>query len=172
MFTHTQTKRKGYKMAKTIKLQCESCGSSSILYAKKKNIYWCRKCGNEWPKVIEKDNLCSFCNEKEKDNGDHHDCDPDLCFTCNFWKKYVGLKNDPRSVRINGEHYWLGDDNGTPDRYKGYGGRQFKIRCLNVSGSSITVTTTDLWYQGEIPERFRADLPDNANWIEGDKKNG
>lgn len=83
-----------------------------------------------------------------------------LCFNCLFWTEYIELKNKSESVRIKGEHYWIGEEDG-PFHFRGFGGKKFKIRFKN----SKEITTTNLWYQGEIPDRFRDRLPNNAEFI-------
>lgn len=83
-----------------------------------------------------------------------------LCFHCLFWTKH--LERSP-SVIINGEHYIIGDEK--PDTrayFRGFSGRKFVIMFNNGE----KVTTTNLWYQGKIPEHFRDRMPDNASMVE------
>lgn len=83
-----------------------------------------------------------------------------ICFGCWFWKKYVARKDDYDVVRVKGEHYVIQEDD--PKSYfKGFGGSEFKIRFH----SGREVISHNLWYQGVIPEHFRAELPDNAVFI-------
>jgi len=81
-----------------------------------------------------------------------------ICFECWHWLGLIKKKNDPRSIRIKHHHYWVGDGKGS---FKGFGGRYFKIKLFNGK----IIETNDLWYQGEIPERFWKDLSDNAELI-------
>lgn len=80
-----------------------------------------------------------------------------LCFTCLFWEKRKEIKDRHDVARINGTHYQIARDD--PNAYfKGFGGREFKI----LFNDGRRVITHNLWCQGNIPERFRDELPDNA----------
>jgi hypothetical protein len=83
------------------------------------------------------------------------------CFTCDFWRGHVHNASNPKSLRIEGQHYWLGAGGGD-SRWRGHGGREFTIRRL----SGELVVTTDLWHQGIIPPHFRERLPDNAAFVQ------
>lgn len=84
-----------------------------------------------------------------------------MCFTCYFWEKYVGIKDSEKVVRVNGSHYVITHDD--PKAYfKGFGGAEFKIKFHD----GREVVTHNLWSQGEIPEHFRNYLPDNAVFIQ------
>lgn len=83
----------------------------------------------------------------------------ELCHTCHFWIEKFGWTFEPdqcRAVRVNHKHYAVGEN--TDKGFRGFGGRAFRIRFH--SGS--IVETTNLWSQGDIPERFWDRLPDNA----------
>lgn len=82
------------------------------------------------------------------------------CFYCNHWHKLMAVVDDPKTVRIGGVHYRLGDERG-PAQVRGYGGRRFRIKFHD----GRDVTTTDLWCQGTIPQRFRERLGDNAVFV-------
>jgi len=86
-----------------------------------------------------------------------------LCFTCAFWHGYVATKADPTHAIINGEHYVIGQEpNAEARRHDGFmlgfGGREHVIRFHD----GRRVVTHNLWFQGTIPELWRAELPDNA----------
>ncbi len=84
----------------------------------------------------------------------------DACFSCWFWFEKVGLKDQPEVVRVNHRHYMIADEDGS--RYvRGFGGARFEIEFFD----GRKVTSTNLWYQGQIPEDFWLDLPDNARFI-------
>lgn len=85
-----------------------------------------------------------------------------LCFICNFWAQKCFIKNDPRTVRVDGEHYYIGADDEVPSYCRGYGGRRFKIRFRD----GREVETSNLWCQGTIPPHFLDVLPDNAEFID------
>jgi len=62
-------------------------------------------------------------------------------------------------VVIDGEHYMLGDNTAG---MKGFGGRRFDIEFFD----GRRVTTTDLWFQGVIPPKWRERFPDNARFVQ------
>lgn len=101
---------------------------------------------------------CATCDDVMIDKKSHPYL-KDNCFTCNFWAEKIEAVNDPRSVRIDGGHYWIGDEDPT-NRFRGFGGRRFNIKFHD----GREVQTTNLWHQGQIPEHFRDILPDNAEW--------
>jgi len=86
-----------------------------------------------------------------------------ICHSCHFWNGYVRIKNDPAIARIRGKHYKVVKETGPdyPASCKGYGGSRFIIRW----NDGREITTTNLWHQGEIPDHFRAELPDNAIFV-------
>lgn len=81
-----------------------------------------------------------------------------VCFDCDFWDSKLKLLNDPKVVRIKGFHYSIGPATGCS--MLGFGGRLFRIKFFD----GRIVETNNLWCQGEIPERFREALPDNARF--------
>ena len=88
------------------------------------------------------------------------------CFLCNFWMDKVRMaeKGEERVLRIDGGHFWLGDDNpNIPRNERGHGGRKYVIEFLDEKRGRIE--TTNLWFNGQIPERFKSRLPDNAKII-------
>lgn len=80
-----------------------------------------------------------------------------LCFDCDFWLEYVERASESTSIRVDGRHYIIGDEQAV-SIFRGHGGREFRIEFKD----GRIVTSTNLWQQGEIPERFRDKLPDNA----------
>lgn len=80
-----------------------------------------------------------------------------------YWEYRTKHKDNPRSIRVNGVQYWLGDDDPTePARWKGFGGAMWRIRRI-PSGEEFV--THDLWLSGDIPEDLKEQLPDNAEFI-------
>jgi hypothetical protein len=75
------------------------------------------------------------------------------CFQCNFWKEKIEIKDSENVMRVNHYHYILGPHIGM----RGFGGRMFLFEKQGKLYKSCNV-----WFQGEIPERFWNDLPDNA----------
>lgn len=51
-----------------------------------------------------------------------------------------------------------------PGAFRGFSGRRFWIRFKDGS----TLTTNNLWYQGKIPDEFRDELPDTAEFYTPD----
>lgn len=95
--------------------------------------------------------------------GMEHMNDYSLCFTCGFWKRYADDRYNPRHVRIKGVHYVIGDEDSKG--FRGFGGQKFKIKFLDGRYKDDRIlTTTNLWYQGEI-ERYKEMMPDNAEFV-------
>lgn len=116
--------------------------------------------------------FCSMCGRPEKamyiepkgtqlkKNG--------LCFHCDFWVEKRTLYNaqgrkGPLLV-INGDG--RSDGGAQPDgqvrAFMGFGGSVFHLYNL-VTGELWT--TNNLWSYGEIPDNFRAGMPDNAVYL-------
>lgn len=77
------------------------------------------------------------------------------CFNCNFWLEII--ENKANHVIIENHCYAIGP----PDqKWRGFGGRKFTIKQ-----GTVCITTDNLWHQGEIPERFRELLPNNAEFV-------
>jgi hypothetical protein len=121
---------------------------------------------------------CSWCN-KEVTSTSY--CAPygprmnkdKLCFSCVHWD-LESNKNDPRRVIIDGYCYGVGDKEPPRDgkgrvrgEMWGFGGRRFDIEII-ATGQKFT--THNLWGGGNIPERFREKLPDNARFLNGAEK--
>lgn len=88
-----------------------------------------------------------------------------LCFACNFWWEKVewringDVTDKGNSVaRINGKHYTIHPS--TTYGPQGFGGQLHIIRF----DSGEEVHARNLWFQGEIPPRFREHLPNNASF--------
>lgn len=104
----------------------------------------CKKCG------VEIDAL-HLDNPKEE-----------LCFSCNFWQQQhdADLKcKDHEFAIIDGKHYRIGPED-APAYFRGFGGDKFVIKFHD----GTEVITTNLWYQGEIPDVFKKDMPNNADF--------
>lgn len=74
-----------------------------------------------------------------------------------FWGEQ--LKHLDNSVRINAEHYRIGNEGVT---CKGYDGKKFYLRNL---ATGAVIHTTNLSYQGKIPPKHRHALPDNYEFV-------
>lgn len=76
-----------------------------------------------------------------------------LCFSCNFWTDIIAIK-DTRII-MNGVVYVKGKEDTV---FKGFGGRTWKIQM----NDGTIIETNNLWCNGDVPERFKEQLPDNA----------
>ena len=83
-----------------------------------------------------------------------------ICFYCYFWLEKLKIKDDPDTVRVNGTHYIIGQDNRIG--FQGFGGAEFRIKFHD----GRYIVSHNLWCQGDIPERFKDRLPDNAVFVE------
>ena len=61
---------------------------------------------------------CRECN-KGLDKGSKNG----VCFTCQFWLGKLIIKNQPYTVRVEGDHYMIGAENETSGM-RGFGGRK------------------------------------------------
>lgn len=82
------------------------------------------------------------------------------CFHIHYWREIIAEKE--QHIIINGECYCDGGEVEHPSRYMflGFGGRRLWIRFFD----GREITTNNLWHQGKIPEEFRDQLPDTAEF--------
>jgi len=83
-----------------------------------------------------------------------------ICFHCDHWVEWEKRKDDPRVARIEGGHYRYSDP--TDKGFRGFGGRKFVIQF----DDGRLIESSNLWFQGDIPDRFRERLPDNAKFVQ------
>lgn len=83
-----------------------------------------------------------------------------LCFTCAFWKDKIDHPVPGREI-INGCHYVFHEWLRQPVPFQGSGGHHYYI--LKTDGS--VKRSNNVWFQGEIPERFKRQLPNTARLI-------
>ena len=76
------------------------------------------------------------------------------CYMKRYWMDIIEEKED--HVIIEGRCCFIAPEHDTT-RPRGHSGRKFILKSL-FDGKIIE--TTNLWYQGEIPEEFREALPD------------
>lgn len=85
-----------------------------------------------------------------------------MCFSCDCWgEKYKAFlkDNDTDIAVIDGTFYKICPNQ--PDKKtSGFGGREF-----NIHFAGKTVTTTNLWCGGDIPDIYRDKIPDNAKFV-------
>lgn len=88
------------------------------------------------------------------------------CFSCCFWYEWIDKdklpENKYRSAVIDGSHWHICEEVPGPKRFRGMGGRTYRIRFAD----GTEVDTTNLWHQGDIPDIFRDAFPDNAEFVE------
>ena len=112
---------------------------------------------------------CSICGVKARATYMEPDrsrmIENKMCFKCDFWQAYLKMRerNNPNAVVVDGVHYYIERGN-TFD--KGFGGAEVRIKFHD----SREVTTTNLWYQGAIPDHFRDRLTDNAVFLQKGKR--
>ena len=86
----------------------------------------------------------------------------DECFYIDFWNDKVKIKDNIHTVRIDGRHYHIGNENSkSTSSLRGFGGDKFTIKFFD----GREVSTTNLWHNGTIPESHRKLLPDNAEFV-------
>lgn len=109
---------------------------------------------------------CKICNSIDRDRYSGPQSERmakySLCFTCAFWDIQVEEDiQDPHHVVVSkGHHYIIGPENIHPT-CRGFRGEKFQIQF----NDGRLIETCNLWSQGEIPERWRPFLPDNAKFI-------
>ena len=102
---------------------------------------------------------CQVCG-KEIDKSKYSNgiiCSPE-CFERNFWLEKI--RNKDQYIIVNNEIYAIGEED-SKSIFRGFGGANYIIKFFD----GAEVSTTNLWYCGEIPEEFRDQLPDNAVFI-------
>lgn len=112
---------------------------------------------------------CVLCGKITKDYQSHFKGSviAGHCFSCSFWeKKYEELRT--KQVVIVDGHYYVVGPNKEPSKFNGFGGRWFRWKLLGFPDK--TFESCDMWHAGLIPEEFRDRLKDNAEWVEGHKK--
>lgn len=84
------------------------------------------------------------------------------CFDCNYWLEKIEDKS-PNKLVIDGCVYYIGDKNNScPAQFRGHNGKKFVIKKFDGD----VIETVDLWFCSKIPERFRSELQDNAEFME------
>lgn len=76
-----------------------------------------------------------------------------------YWTNLARNHDKVNWVVCNWTHYIVGGEN---EKWKGLCGRKYKIVYLNGK----EVFTTNLWYQGEIPENERFQFRNNVSKVE------
>lgn len=107
----------------------------------------CRHCG--------KTEEACYVEERKKSMVDNNHC-----FSCDFWMDLVKRHaRDENCVAVSKDstglrpfsHVTIGPETTSPHAFRGFGGSKFEIEFADGTKR----VTTNLWHQGEIPERFR-----------------
>lgn len=87
-----------------------------------------------------------------------------------FWEEKVLWANhgdrSPEGFHCirNAHHHFVAEPGiFPPTGFMGHGGARMRW----VGSDGVVYESNDVWAQGEIPERFRDQLPDNAEWVPG-----
>ena len=84
-----------------------------------------------------------------------------VCFECGYWRERLTKPND---TVIEGRIYSVGDVAKPPNNpHAGMAGRRFDIEYFD----GRRVTTHDLWAGSDVPERYKAQIPDTARFLGG-----
>lgn len=107
---------------------------------------------------------CAICGREMKSpaycSGDFHDVCP-KCFEHRFWDVIVEEKCE--HLIVDGTCFSVGPVN-DGSRIRGFGGSLFKWVWLDDPTEAVQ-RSTNVWYNGVIPESHRSQLPDNARWV-------
>lgn len=110
---------------------------------------------------------CRICGKgfDERQYGEpYSDICSQECFDKNFWIESENSLSD-RSVVINNQLYYIGDED-NDSSFRGHAGELFVIK----KPDGTVVRTTNLWYNGSIPEEIRGRFPENSEVFPDDYK--
>ncbi len=85
-----------------------------------------------------------------------------MCFDCNCFREVCNIaKVDKNRMIIDGASWHVRPD--APGEYfQGMGGAEFRIKRFD---SEEIITTRNLWHQGDIPEIWKEEIKNNAEFI-------
>lgn len=84
-----------------------------------------------------------------------------VCFTCAVWMDKIQNPSVGQEI-INGHYYIVHPFARRPHNIVlGFGGHEFYIRRFD----GTLIKSNNVWHQGEIPEHFRRELPDTADFL-------
>ena len=105
---------------------------------------------------------CGKTNDSEHYSGLRNKA---MCFSCNFWTE----TKERNPLIVNGNSYLDGGNQvGGSRSLLGFAGRVFRYRRL---GETEWKETNNMWHQGTVPEVFREEMPDNAEFANVTKHN-
>ena len=87
----------------------------------------------------------------------------DDCFNEYFWRGKIDeyKKDHSKLVVIDHRCYFIDNERST-SYFRGFGGRKFVIKIKNTNE---VITTTNLWFNGDIPDKYQSELIDNAEFV-------
>ena len=105
---------------------------------------------------------CPICGKEEEPYYDDSSIkEYGECVSCHFWRKQLPLVKNSNVAIIDGTFYTIGDENASQFKFnRGFGSDKFVIRFKD----GREVTTTNLWSIGNIPEYWRPQFPNNADF--------
>src|SRR6187431_2682864 len=120
------------------------------------------------------DKPCTSCGEENFHTSYTEGCPEKVrmdatgeCFNCAFWEIRLSDADEDRLV-IDQATYGVGPEPSPRENRSllGMGGRRFDIELLS---NGRRFTTHNLWSGGQIPERYRGRLLDNAKFVDCEK---
>lgn len=111
----------------------------------------------------DKNKVCRICGKQFSSSvyGHINVCGME-CHRKLFWLEIIAERD--KHIVIDGECYYLDRNNlNGHDRagFKGFSGKLFRIKFNNGE----IIETTNLWYNGKVPEEFRGYLNDEAVFV-------
>ena len=117
----------------------------------------CKICGK--PAVTPETEFLFFSKNSKEDEEATIMRKEGVCFFCAYWIRQHRQDMSGRTFAIvNGSHYVLCERSSL---FNGFDGKKYTIRFKDGK----VVECNNLWSQGEIPEQFRKDMPDNAEFV-------
>lgn len=84
-----------------------------------------------------------------------------MCFRCNCFREIEErAKWDKDRMIVDGSSYQVVRHK---TAFQGFGGRQFKFRRFD--NPEEIVVSNNVWHQGDIPEIWKAKIPNNAEFV-------
>lgn len=150
-------------------------GTSEIVFDEYENVkmisaggpYWSLTPGADTKEqLIEKSKIpeqpCKICGSYYANHYSHKDLSIEgLCFSCDHWDERAKIQHT--KIVVDGTMYSDGGkvDKATTRGFLGFGGADWKIEMFD----GRIIETNNLWCSGNIPERFKDRIPDNAKFI-------
>jgi hypothetical protein len=86
------------------------------------------------------------------------------CFDEYFWREKIDeYKKDHSKIIVANHRCYYIEDEKSSGSFRGFGGHQFNIRLKNTDE---VITTTNLWFNGDIPAKYQSELVDNGEFVE------